>query len=176
MKTFTYTPVTRDSIKTFTPVILNRQVNSGLAIVGFSTTIEAWAGASRIFALQGLALPAYAFSIRAGQTFTYTTFFVCVKWVADGIVKRYKLWNPAGSLLTYPLYAGEIIPATGAEIEYWSTTTSAPTITIPTFSVISDILEAPDDCCDQVGTALANGICSIGSPVTLDGMFYQCRS
>jgi hypothetical protein len=173
---FTFVPVTLDAIKSFVPVILNRQVNSGLAITGFTSSIETWAGASRIFALQGLALPAQAFSIRAGQRFPYTTFFVCVKWVSGGIVKRYKLWNPAGALLSYPLYAGEIIPSSGAELEYWSTTTSAPTITVPSFSIITDIIEAPADCCSQTGTALANGICSIGNPTTLNGMFYQCRT
>jgi hypothetical protein len=175
-KSFTFGPVTRQTIRTFTPTVLNRQVNSSLAITGFSAAIEAWAGASRIFALQSLALPAAAFSVRAGQNIAYTTFFVCVKWTAGGIVKRYKLWNPATALLTYPTYAGEIIPATGAELEYWTTTSSAPTITVPSFNIITDILEAPADCCDVTGTALANGICSIGYPTTLDGMFYQCRT
>ena len=174
-KIFTYTPVTRQAVRSYTPVILNKQVNQSLAIATFSASLEAWASASRIFALQSLILPGTAFSIRAGQYFNYTSFFICVKWVAGGIVKRYKLWNPAGAVLAYPLYAGEIIPASGAELEYWSTSAST-TPTIPNFNIITDIIEAPADCCSESGTALANGICSIGAPATLDGMFYQCRS
>lgn len=174
-KSFTYAPVTRDTIRTYTPVVLNRQVNSSLAISAFSATLEAWAGASRIFALQSLNLPGTNFSIRPRQNFTYTSFFICVKWVANGVVKRYKLWNPAGAVLSYPVYAGEIIPGTGAELEYWSTSASASP-SIPAFNIITDIIENPADCCDVTGTALANGICSIGNPATLDGMFYQCRT
>jgi hypothetical protein len=173
-KTFTYRPVTLDTVKSYTPVTLNRQVNQSLAITGFAATVEAWPGASRIFALQSLSLPGTAFSIRAGQRFPYTSFFICVKWSASGIIKRYKLWNPAGALLSYPTYAGEIIPATGAELEYW-TTSATSSITVPNFNIITDIIEAPADCCSQSGTALANGICSIGNPTTLNGMFYQCR-
>lgn len=174
-KSFTYTPVTRGTIRTYTPVVLNRQVNQTLAIAAFSASLGAWAGASRIFALQSLSLPGTNFSIRPRQNFTYTNFFICVKWTALGIVKRYKLWNPAGALLSYPLYAGEIVPGTCAELEYWSTSAST-TPSVPAFNIVTDVLESPDDCCDVTGTALANGICSIGNPPTLDGMFYQCRT
>lgn len=174
-KSFTYTPVTRQaSITSYTPVILNRQVNQSLAIDGFSAALEAWPGASRIFALQSLNLPGSAFSIRAGQRLAYTDFLIAVKWTVAGVIYRYKLWNPAGAVLSYPLYAGEIIPASGAELEYWSTSANNNP-TIPSFNILTDIFEAPSSCCDETGTALANGICVIGSPTTLDGMFYQCR-
>ena len=175
MKDFRYYPVTLGAIRGYTPVILARQVNQSLAIPAFNTTVEAWAGASRIYALCSLILPGTAFSIRAGQRFRYTAFFVTVKWVSGGIVKRYKLWNPAGALLSYPVYAGEIIPATGAELEFW-TTSASTTPNVPAFNIVVDILEAPAYVGDQAGTELANGICSIGSPATLDAMFYQCRS
>ncbi|NBW17021.1 MAG: hypothetical protein EBR82_54500 [Caulobacteraceae bacterium] len=175
MKKFTYMPVTRAPIKSYTPVVLNRQVNQSLAITGFTASLGAWPGATRIFALQKLLLPGTNFSVRAGQNFTYSNFFICVKWSVSSVVRRYRLFDNTKALPSYPLYAGEIIPGTGAELEYWNTATSTTPI-IPTFNILTDILEAPDDCCDVIGTALANGICSIGAPTTLDGMFYQCRS
>lgn len=175
MKDFRYYPVTLGAIRTYTPVILARQVNQSLLIPAFSASLEPWPGASRIFALCQLVLPGTAFSIRSGQRFNYTNFFVCVKWSVGSVVYRYKLWNPAGALLSYPVYAGEIIPATGAELEFWSTSAStAPSI--PQFNIVTDILEAPAFAGDQDGTELANGICTIGSPATLDAYFYQCRS
>lgn len=175
MKDFRYYPVTLSTIRTFSPVTLSRQVNQSLAIPAFAASVGVWPGASRIFALCGLQLPGTTFSIRAGQRFTYTGFVVCVKWSVNGIVQRYKLWDVTGMKLYYPVYAGQIIPATGAELEFW-TTPNSTSPSVPAFNIITDILEAPAYAGDQDGTELANGICSIGAPATLDGFFYQCRT
>ena len=175
MKSFQFSKVTLGTIHGFTPVVLNKQVNQTLAAGGFSGTgIEAWPGASRIFALQKLLLPGYAFSIQVGQKLRYTNFVLTVKWLDGNVVKRYKLWQNVGELLAYPLYAGEIIPGVGAELEYWTTANSTSTTVVPPLSLICAILENPTTCCDQTGIELANGICPIGSPITLNGMFYQC--
>ncbi len=181
IKTFSYAAVTLQPISSYAPVVLNRQVNQSLAITPFTVSLEAWAGASRIFALQKLNLPGTTFSIRAGQVFNQSMFFICVKWVSNNIVKRYKIWNPPGALLSYPVYAGEIIPATGAYLEYWSTS-SGTTPSIGNFNIITDILEVPSDCCSEEGTALANGICVIGPlsanfpPAYPLANFYVCVS
>ena len=49
IKTFSYAAVTLQPISSYTPVILNRQVNQSLAVTAFTASLEPWAGASRIF-------------------------------------------------------------------------------------------------------------------------------
>ena len=131
-------------------------------MAGFTQVLEAWAGASRIFALQDIIIPNQNFSIRLGQNINVPTYVMTVKWVAQGVVRRYKLWSNGHEVLSYPLYNGEIIPGEGAQFEYW-TTSFARRAFSEAFELETDILEKPDSCCDEVGTALANGICQIGT-------------
>ena len=157
-----FKPAVLQPAKSATPVILNRLVYKSLTVAGFTQNLEAWAGASRIFAVQNISIPNQNFCIRLGQNIKVPTYVMTVKWVAQGSVRRYKLWTNGYEVLSYPLYSGEIIPGEGAQFEYW--TTSFATRAFSTeFELQTDILEKPDECCDEVGTALANGICQIGT-------------
>lgn len=163
-KSWNFKPVTLNPPVSATdakPVILNRLTYKSLTVAGFAVSLESWAGASRVFAIQDILIPNQNFSIRPGQDFQVPNYVMTVKWVAQGAVKRYKLWTSNYELLSYPLYNGEIIPGEGAQFEYWSTSyTNEPFAAA--FELLTDILEKPDDCCDESGTALANGICEIG--------------
>lgn len=176
MKSFTRSLVTLQPTQAFTPVVLNRQVHQSLSVAGFTGSVDA-AGlvTSRVFAIQALILPGAAFSIRANQGFSYENFFVCVKWVTDGVTIRYSLWKPSGATLQVEPYAGQIIPTElWTQLEFWSTSESTELPVVPSFNIITDIIEAPADCCSESGTVLANSICSIGQPDTLDEKFQMC--
>lgn len=156
-----FKPVTLEPAKSAKPVILNRLVYKSLTVAGFTQNLEAWAGASRIFAIQNISIPNQNFCIRLGQYIQVPTYVMTVKWVSQGFVKRYKLWTNGHEVLSYPIYSGEIIPGEGAQFEYWTTSFATRAFSEP-FDLETDILEKPDDCCDELGTALANGICQIG--------------
>lgn len=156
-----FKPVTLEPAKSAKPVILNRLVYKSLTVAGFTQNLEAWAGASRIFAIQNISIPNQNFCIRLGQYIQVPTYVITIKWVSQGFVKRYKLWTNGHEVLSYPLYSGEIIPGEGAQFEYWTTSFATRAFSEP-FDLETDILEKPDDCCDELGTALANGICQIG--------------
>ena len=160
-RSWDFKPAVLEPAKSAKPVILNRLVYKSLTVAGFTQNLEAWAGASRIFAIQNISIPNQNFCIRLGQNINVPTYVMAIKWVSQGFVKRYKLWSNGYEILSYPLYNGEIIPGEGAQFEYW--TTSFATRAFSTeFDLETDILEKPDDCCDEIGTALANGICQIG--------------
>ena len=160
-RSWDFKPAVLQPAKSAKPVILNRLVYKSLTVAGFTQNLEAWAGASRIFATQNISIPNQNFCIRLGQDINVPTYVMAIKWVSQGFVKRYKLWSNGYEILSYPLYNGEIIPGEGAQFEYW--TTSFATRAFSTqFELLTDILEKPDDCCDEIGTALANGICQIG--------------
>ena len=160
-RSWDFKPAVLEPAKSAKPVILNRLVYKSLTVAGFTQNLEAWAGASRIFAIQNISIPNQNFCIRLGQDINVPTYVMAIKWVSQGFVKRYKLWSNGYEILSYPLYNGEIIPGEGAQFEYW--TTSFATRAFSTeFDLETDILEKPDDCCDEIGTALANGICQIG--------------
>jgi hypothetical protein len=160
-RSWDFKPAVLQPAKSAKPVILNRLVYKSLTVAGFTQNLEAWAGASRIFAIQNISIPNQNFCIRLGQNINVPTYVMAIKWVSQGFVKRYKLWSNGYEILSYPLYNGEIIPGEGAQFEYW--TTSFATRAFSTeFDLETDILEKPDDCCDEIGTALANGICQIG--------------
>ena len=160
-RSWDFKPAVLQPAKSAKPVILNRLVYKSLTVAGFTQNLEAWAGASRIFAIQNISIPNQNFCIRLGQDINVPTYVMAIKWVSQGFVKRDKLWSNGYEILSYPLYNGEIIPGEGAQFEYW--TTSFATRAFSTeFDLETDILEKPDDCCDEIGTALANGICQIG--------------
>ena len=156
-----FKPAVLQPAKSAKPVILNRLVYKSLTVAGFTQNLEAWAGASRIFAIQNISIPNQNFCIRLGQNINVPTYVMAVKWVSQGFVKRYKLWSNGYEVLSYPVYNGEVIPGEGAQFEYW-TTSFATRAFSEEFELLTDILEKPDDCCDEIGTALANGICQIG--------------
>jgi hypothetical protein len=160
-RSWDFKPAVLEPAKSAKPVILNRLVYKSLTVAGFTQNLEAWAGASRIFAIQNISIPNQNFCIRLGQDINVPTYVMAIKWVSQGFVKRYKLWSNGYELLSYPLYNGEIIPGEGAQFEYW-TTSFATRAFSEQFELLTDILEKPDDCCDEIGTALANGICQIG--------------
>jgi hypothetical protein len=182
MKSFTRSLVVLQSTQAFTPVVLNKQVHQSLSVSGFTGVLDAEAlVVSRVFAIQYLTLPSAAFSIRADQVFVYENFFVCVKWVegedvdTEGDTFRYSLWKPSGATLQVAPYAGQIIPTTlRVQLEFWSTSESTEAPVVPSFSIITDVIEAPASCCSESGTVLANSICSIGQPDTLDEKFQTC--
>ena len=157
-----FKPVVLQPAKSAKPVILNRLVYKSLTVAGFTQNLEAWAGASRIFAIQNINIPNQNFCIRLGQTLQVPTYVMTVKWVSQGVVRRYKLWTNGYEVLSYPLYSGEIIPGEGAQFEYWTTSFATRAFSAE-FDLETDILEKPADCCDELGTALANGICQIGA-------------
>ena len=160
-RSWDFKPAVLEPAKSAKPVILNRLVYKSLTVAGFTQNLEAWAGASRIFAIQNISIPNQNFCIRLGQDINVPTYVMAIKWVSQGFVKRYKLWSNGYEILSYPLYNGEIIPGEGAQFEYW-TTSFATRAFSEQFELLTDILEKPDDCCDEIGTALANGICQIG--------------
>jgi len=160
-RSWDFKPAVLEPAKSAKPVILNRLVYKSLTVAGFTQNLEAWAGASRIFAIQNISIPNQNFCIRLGQDINVPTYVMAIKWVSQGFVKRYKLWSNGYEVLSYPLYNGEIIPGEGAQFEYW-TTSFATRAFSEQFELLTDILEKPDDCCDEIGTALANGICQIG--------------
>jgi hypothetical protein len=160
-RSWDFKPAVLQPAKSAKPVILNRLVYKSLTVAGFTQNLEAWAGASRIFATQNISIPNQNFCIRLGQDINVPTYVMAIKWVSQGFVKRYKLWSNGYEILSYPLYNGEIIPGEGAQFEYW-TTSFATRAFSEQFELLTDILEKPDDCCDEIGTALANGICQIG--------------
>jgi hypothetical protein len=176
MKSFSRALVTLQAAQSFAPVTLNGQVRQSILVPGFTGAVSlAGTFCSKMFARQALTLPGAVFSISSGQNFAYTNFFCCVKWVTAGATVRYRLWYPSGALLAKPDYAGEIIPASsGACIEFWSTPTSTETPVVPTFSILTDIIEDPATCCSTTGTVLANTVCSIGQPDSLDDKFLEC--
>lgn len=182
MKSFTRSLVTLQSAQSFAPVILNGQVVQSLLVNGFTGALDPEAlNVSRVFAIQYLSLPGKAFSIKANQSLAYENFFVCVKWVEgvtedfEGVVKRYSLWKPSGAKLQVEPYVGQIIPTElRTQLEFWSTSESTETPVVPTFNILTDILESPAECCSTSGTVLANTVCSIGQPDSLDEKFQTC--
>lgn len=185
MKSFSRSLVTLQATQAFAPVILNGQVQQSLSVTGFTGAVEpAGLVTSRVFAVQYLTLPNTSFSIRANQGFAYENFFVCVRWTAGGATValggytvRYSLWLPPGATLQVDPYAGQIIPsAINPQLEFWSTSASTQTPVVPSFSILTDIIENPTACCDTAGTVLANSICSIGQPNTNDltALFQTC--
>ena len=160
-RSWDFKPAVLEPAKSAKPVILNRLVYKSLTVAGFTQNLEAWAGASRIFAIQNISIPNQNFCIRLGQDINVPTYVMAIKWVSQGFVKRYKLWSNGYEILSYPLYNGEIIPGEGAQFEYWTTSFATRAFSVE-FDLETDILEKPDSCCDEIGTALANGICQIG--------------
>lgn len=169
-KSWDFKPAALQPAKSAKPVVLNRLVYKSLTVAGFTQVLETWAGASRIFATQNISLPNQNFCIRLGQKLTVPTYVMTVKWVSQGVVKRYKLWTNGYEVLSYPLYNGELIPGEGAQLEYWTTSFSSRAFS-EQFELETDILEKPDDCCDEIGTALANGICLIGTLPSTPGVY-----
>lgn len=161
---------TLGQLKPAQPVILNKLVYKALAVSNFDVTLETWSGASRIFAVQNISLPNQNFSIRLGQDLKVPTFVVTIRWVSQGVVRRYKLWSNNYEVLSYPLYNGELIPGQGAQLEFWTTSFSRRVFTAG-FSIETDILEKPDSCCNEVGTQFANALCQIGMLPTPAGVY-----
>lgn len=159
-RAWNYKRVTLQSARAATPVVLNKLVYKKLTVGDFELTLEGWAGASRIFAVQNLDSPNQNFSIRLGQKLSVPGYVIAVKWVEQGSVRRYKLWTNGYEVLSAPIYSGEVIPAVGAQLEYWSTSYTSE-LSVPEYSIETDILEKPSDCCDENGTQIANGLCII---------------
>ena len=169
-RAWNYKPVTLQAAKAAKPVVLNKLKYKVLNVGDFALTLEAWAGASRVFAVQNLDSPNQNFSLRLGQNLNVPGYVIAVKWVEQGSVKRYKLWTNGYEVLSYPLYNGEIIPGVGAQLEYWSTSYTEEPFA-PEYTIQTDILESPNNCCDENGTQIANGLCIINDLPNPPGIY-----
>jgi hypothetical protein len=159
MSRFTRRAITLQTRPTRRGVAVSARLNQYLTIPAFSIAYPMWAGSSYALGTMALSLPAN-FAFRLPATQLSTTFVLAVKWTTSGVVSRYKLWQGVGENFDYPLYAGEVIPATGAVLEIWNVKGSLTAVLGSARNLLLDLLEDPTSCCDVeatgYGTAVTN--------------------
>lgn len=163
-------PIVLGPVTAFAPVVLSTTYNQSIALPAISFTIPSWPGASYIVGIIQLALPAdfqLITPVEAALGYVLT-----VMWV-DGErpgaeVKRYKLYTNTLEVLSYPIYAGETIPA-NAIIEIWCCNYLAP-VDDPARNLLVDTLSTTS------AESFPASVCTIGALSTLDEMFHTCRA
>lgn len=151
MKGYTFRPVTLSAGASRRGARVSARLNQYLIVPEFSIAYPMWAGASYAVASIPLALPAN-FAFRLPVPVLSTTCVLAVKWIANNVVVRYKLWSDVGENFDYPLYAGEVIPATGAVLEVWNVAGSLTVTMAAARKLLLDLLEDPTTCCDVEAT------------------------
>lgn len=151
MRGFTFRPAVRSAGPTRRGAALSSRLNQYLQVPAFSIAYPMWAGSSYALATAALSLPSN-FAFRLPITRLSTTFVLAVKWTVSGTVYRYKLWSGIGENFDFPLYAGEVIPATGAVLEIWNVEGSLTAVNASAQNLLLDLLEDPTTCCDVEAT------------------------
>jgi hypothetical protein len=144
-------------------------LNQRLTVPTFTTTLPSWPGASYI-AARLLIQMGFLWSFRVPITAPSNTFVAAIKWTETGsIVRRYKLWQGVGELLSYPLYSGELIPAANAVLEIWSVEGQLTPALATEWNVPITLLELPDCCCDTESALYAlDAMCLTHEPPITD--------
>lgn len=162
-------PISLGTIRTSRNPRLVRQLNQALDVSAFSTTIEEWPGASYIVA-RGVVQVGSIWSFVVPVTKPSTSFVACIKWTEAGsVVRRYKLWENVGELLSYPLYNGELIPAADVILEVWCVNGSLTASITSNWQPIIAKLDIPENCCSVNNTLYAlDALCLTNEPPIVD--------
>ncbi len=147
--------------------------NQELVIPAFEYPFNTAATASQIVAVYTVPI-ATPWSIRYPITRPSSSFVAVVRWVANGITFRYKLWAGVGERLAIPTYIGETIPANSA-IEIWSASSSPATLSA-TWRLPLGILEDPSAPNDTDGTDINPTVCVVPSSGSLSVHLTSCAA
>jgi len=142
----------RDPRKVATSAV-KAALNRAITIPAFSATSHAWAGASVIAARANVPV-GVPWSLKTPIIPPNATFCAAIKWVVDGVVTRLKLFSGVGEKLSYPLYHGEIIPATGAIIEFWTVEATPTVVLTAEWRLDTTALELPTEFFDVTSVDL----------------------
>lgn len=166
--------------KESTPSRLVTDKSVYIRVPAFSVVYDEWPGSSYIVANATITASA-PWSIITPVSYP-EGFNACVviRWIAgDGATTRYKLWRNVGEKLAYPLYAGEIIPASGVYLEFWCVDDGINLMTLPEDWYIKTAqLTIPTQFNDVsiTLTGTLGSVCETNSPApsTLDEFFTRC--
>ena len=142
-------------LHTLYPVTRFGKSNSVITVPAFGFTAIVWTGASYILTeFQGTATE--EFTCHFPFTAPNETFCMAIRWLdADGLVVRRKCWEGVGEVLSYPVYAGEVI-GTEFAIEIWNVEGASTASLAEDTTITTGILINPSQCCTVVSdTALA---------------------
>lgn len=136
------------------PIRLITDLQSYLSIAPFTATVLGWPGASYIVAQASLVLE----NLWTLDTPIRPPDFSFVAAVAyedptTGRWTRRKLWENVGERLSYPVYTGEVLPATGVLLEFWTVENFTEEIELPSqWTLPLTALELPESFEDLVGS------------------------
>jgi len=125
------------------PNVINPRRNTFL-LPSFTLAPSTWSGASLLLSLYSFGNTDYSFSLKLPIVAFGENFVAAVRWVSNGIVYRYKLWDDG--VLYFPVYNGERI-GLNAVLEIWSVeTTEAPDL-LDNYIFYSSVFTFPPNCC-----------------------------
>lgn len=166
------TPITLASPRSFVAPRLIRMLNGHLVVPAFSAPSPGWAGSSHILA-RGIISMDSTWSI-VTPVLPISSFVAAVRW---GETRR-KLWRDVGEILSYPLYGGETLPASGTVLEIWSVESyPAGAMSAAQWNVPITKLEAPTDHNDVTTVGVIVELCITNDgpePTTLDEFLAKC--
>lgn len=155
-----------------------RALNKVVTVPEFTTDVTDWNGASFVVA-RGLITAESDWSIVQPTTPPNETFVAAIRWTADDEVRRYKLWRGVGEKLSYPVYAGEIIPAGIAVLEIWNVEDELTISLAEEWQIPVATVELPETCDDTQGStfyAIESMCITLAEPLptTLDEYLAHC--
>lgn len=178
-------PLVLGTYKPSSKIRVITDLNQKLEVPIFSAAnLPAWSGASYVVARLIIQM-GFLWSFRVPVIPPSDTFVAAIRWTeGEGIVRRFKLWQNIGELLSYPLYSGELIPAANAVLEIWSVEGENTAEILTEWTPMITLLELPDTCCDQESTLYAlDAMCLTHEPPitdnygnNLDEYFSHCAS
>lgn len=167
-----FRPVVLQAKKAYRAVVPARRANVVIRIPAFSYNYPAQAaGVSIIVAVYSVPITT-PWTIRVPVK-PVGNFSVSVKWVAAGVVYRYKLWDTDGAQPDHA-YIGEVIPP-GAELEIW-TGSGRPAVLPADWTLTLGLLELPSQLGNDTGTVLNPTPCVLPFTYdTLSAMIGTCK-
>jgi hypothetical protein len=105
-------------------------------------------------------------------------FCLCVRWVQDGVVHRYKLWEDVGEVLEFPLYNNEVIPPYFT-LELWDN--NNPIVLSDPLTITTSLIERPENMQGDVAQSInivGTQCSSLSLPLPLDlpAIFGDCSA
>lgn len=115
-----------------------------LAVPAFTLPVPTWAGASLIIAEYPIEND-YYFSLKLPIDAFGENFVAAVRYVEDGVVFRFLLFEHDDMVLYYPVYNGEVLGA-DAVIEIWSVNSEEAPVLVAAKILESSVLAIPTGC------------------------------
>ncbi len=158
--------------KLYRKVFVNNRVHATLVLPAFSFPAP-WLGASHVVGIFTIPITSGSFTARYVKTSASPSVTLAFKYVVGDVVTRLVFSKSPDSILPYPDYIGESLPA-GTVLEVWNRQGFDPE-THDDISIDLGILELPDSCCDSVGTIYTGIACIIDNePTSVDALFENC--